>query len=128
MSFYNMLFGQNSNSAVILALINLKESDIERFRDCHIRKEDIIIYTRTGGGNREDYPNEILTNSPYYLRDKDDDDDNTYATFYFKFPEELKDDIVKFLDVKANGVPASIVNKCLEVWNRPKTDIRKIEL
>lgn len=121
MSFYNMLFGQNSNSAVILALINLKETDVERFRDCHIHKDYITIYTRTGGGNREDYPNTTLVESPYYLRDEDEDDDNTYATYYFKFPDELREDIIKFLDVKTNGVPASIVNKCLEVWNRPET-------
>jgi hypothetical protein len=127
MSFYNMLFGKNSNSAVILALLEFKEPDIERFRDCHIQQDGITIYTRTGGNNRENYPNEKLTSSPYYLRDEDEDDDNTYATFYFKFPDELKEDIVKFLDVKANGVPASIVNKCLEVWNRPETDEDKYQ-
>lgn len=127
MSFYNMLFGQNSNSAVILALIDLKDTDIERFRDCHLLEDCISIYTRTGGNNREDYPNEKLTSSPYYLRDQDEDDDNTYATFYFKFPDELKDDIVKFMDVKTNGVPASIVNKCITVWSRPETDEDKYQ-
>lgn len=122
MSFYNMLFGQNPTSELVLSLLDLKQTDIERFRDCNILEDGIIIYTRTGGGNREDYPNEKLTSSPFYLYDEDDDGDCTYATYYFKFPDELREDIIKLSDIKANGIPASIVRKCIEVANRPKTD------
>lgn len=42
---------------------------------------------RTGGGNREDYPNAALTTHPLYLRDVDDDYDPTYAHYYFRIPE-----------------------------------------
>lgn len=125
MSMYNLLFGKNPNSSVILALIGLKENDIERFRDCSISEGGIKIHTRTGGGNRSDYPNEKLTSNPNYLHDEDDDFDSTYADFYFSFPENLKEDCLKFLDVEKNGVPASIIKAVNEVMSRPETDSDK---
>lgn len=121
MSMYNLLFGKNKNSEVILALLGLKENDIERYRDVWMDEEGITIYTRTGGGNREDYPNEKLTSHPCYLRDEDDDGDCTYANYYFKFPDELKNDCILFCDVQTNGVPASIIRKVIETINRPET-------
>lgn len=93
-SLYNMLFGENHDTKDILAALNLTKSDIERFRDCWINeaKGEIAIYTRTGGNNREYYPNEILTSHPSFLRYEDDDYDNTYTTFYFSMPEVPKED------------------------------------
>lgn len=88
MSFYNMLFGQNPSTEQILSLLNLKKEDIERFRDCGIDGDGIYIFTRTGGGNRESYPNEILTSHPLYKYDFDDSFDNTYAYYYFESPEQ----------------------------------------
>lgn len=88
MSFYNMLFGKNSNTETILAAIGLKEGYIERFRDCWIDGNEICILTRTGGLNREDYQNKVLTSNPYYLYDEDDDFDNTYATYHFSIPNK----------------------------------------
>ena len=101
MSMYNMLFGQNPNSDIVLALIGLKESDIERYRDCGLENTGdeylIYVYTRTGGRNREDYPNELLTENEYYIRDEDDEFDSTYATYYFNIPTDIKQDIIKGL-------------------------------
>lgn len=115
------MFGKNPNSAVILALLGLKENDIERYRDAWMDKDGITIHTRTGGGNRKDYPNEALTSHPCHLRNEDDDGDSTYANYYFKFPDELKDDCILFCDVQTNGVPASVVRKVTETINRPET-------
>jgi len=92
MSFYNMIFGKNPDTKDILALLGLSETDIERFRDCYINDDEICIYTRTGGGNREYYPNEVLTSHPNYIRDEDDDYDCTYATYYFSLPQPPKGD------------------------------------
>jgi hypothetical protein len=91
-----MFFGMNQNTELILALIKLKKCDIERFRDCDIdySSREISIYTRTGGGNREDYPNELLLDNSYYKYDEDDEYDSTYATFYFEFPKEIAGDIL----------------------------------
>lgn len=88
MSFYNMLFGINPDYKKILSLLDLKEEDIERFRDCGLKDGRIYIYTRTGGDNRECFPNEILTSNPHYLYDENDDFDSTYATYYFSIPED----------------------------------------
>lgn len=95
MSLYNMLFGKNSNTESILNSLGLKEYDVERFRDCRIDsdKQEIWIYTRTGGGNRDYYPNELLTSNQNYKYDEDDDFDSTYATYYFNYPEELLNEI-----------------------------------
>lgn len=124
MSFYNMLFGCNPNREIILALIGLKENDVERFRDCGIDSENkhIYIYTRTGGGNRDDYLNELLTNNIYYLYDEDDEYDCTYSTYYFKFPEDIEQDILDFLDLTNKGISAKLINRILEVFNRPETE------
>lgn len=89
MSLYNMLFGMNSDTETILAALSLTRSDIERFRDCWADdvNDRIVILTRTGGGNREYYPNAALVQHPLYLSDKDDDFDPTYAYYYFSLPE-----------------------------------------
>lgn len=93
MSFYNMLFGKNPAIPYILATLRLTERDVERFRDCYVTNGKIAIYTRTGGGNRDDYQQEKLTSHPLYLYDRDDDFDSTYATFYFSFPDEWKEEL-----------------------------------
>lgn len=122
MSLYNLLFGKNPHTSVILALLDLKENDVERFRNCSMSKNGISIYTRTGGNNRGDYPNELLTNNKCYLRDEDDNIDNTYATFYFKFPDDIKDDCLKLSNIKENGIPSSIIKKVHCILSRPETN------
>lgn len=53
MSFYNMIFGKNPMSDVILATLGLTRSDVGRFRDVYLEEDTIAVYTRNGGGNRE---------------------------------------------------------------------------
>ena len=88
-----MLFGQNANAEVLLKLLNLTPSQIPRFRDVFWDGEFIVVHTRTGGGNREEYAleNEALTLMPGYVRDEDAEFDCTYANFYFKPPAELEE-------------------------------------
>jgi hypothetical protein len=90
---YNAMFGQNPISDVILTMLGLTKVDCGRFRDCSINNGEICIYTRNGGGNREEYDwvFDTLSDHPDYLRDEDDEFDSTYATIYFKFPEKYKD-------------------------------------
>jgi hypothetical protein len=56
-SMYNMIFGQNPAAGALLAIVGLTKTDVGRFRDVYVVKEDgetlIAIYTRNGGGNRE---------------------------------------------------------------------------
>ncbi len=101
---YNVLFGENDKADVLLRCLGLGPGDFGRFRDAFIEDGKIAVYTRAGGGNREcwgdcDGTNEctgcIMTNIvpsyKYYIEDKDDDFDSTYATVYFEFPEEYKE-------------------------------------
>lgn len=93
--FYNMVFGQNKASDAILATLGLRRGDFGRFRDVFIAEGEIAVYTRNGGGNREDYQEvfDTLSKHPCYLRNADDDFDCTYATIYFKFPEEYSEEL-----------------------------------
>jgi len=97
MSMYNMMFGQNPAADVILATLGLTRADVGRFRDAFIADGEIAVYTRNGGGNRETYQDVIdsLAKHPCYLRDCDDDFDCTYATIFFRLPEEYADDLKK---------------------------------
>jgi hypothetical protein len=159
MGLYNMIFGTNPASRLILATLDLQTKDVGRFRDCFISQGEIAVYTRNGGGNREcwhaqtpkngspeckhhtieeerdiyeettvgqvqimtgkivgrktetlyvcEAPNtelcacpgciiqHRLPKHPLYLRDEDDDFDSTYATIYFRFPEEFAEDLKK---------------------------------
>lgn len=86
------MFGKDDESDRILAELGLTEADVERFRDCWIEigeeEPRIVICTRTGGLNRETWPNAKLTSHPCYIRDYDDDCDETYAYYVFTMPEE----------------------------------------
>jgi hypothetical protein len=94
---YNMVFGMNPLADVILATLGLKRSDVGRFRDCYVAEGQIAVYTRNGGGNREEYQDVIdaLAQHPCYVRDADDEFDSTYATIYFRFPEEYAEGLSK---------------------------------
>jgi hypothetical protein len=90
---YNVLFGVNILAHRLLELLKLDHRDIPRFRDCYLQGGHIVVYTRTGGGNREDYLTEVgvLTSHPLYVRDEDDSYDETYASYFFKYPEEWRE-------------------------------------
>lgn len=113
-SMYNMLFGENPLSSAFLKILGLTKEKIPRYRDCFWTGQYIAVYTRTGGGNRayyeslescrENYPeyfdggkdeprgpwNSDLRNHPEYVKDEDDDNDTTYATFYFNLPAKFE--------------------------------------
>lgn len=90
---YNMLFGENDLADVLLKMLNLTKEDCGRYRDCYldIKGEKIIIYTRNGGGNREDYEDvfDVLSKHPNYICDYDDDFDCTYASIEFSVPDKF---------------------------------------
>lgn len=101
MTMYNILFGRNPMSRLLLAMLNLTESDTGRFRDCYLTRVPpepdggelhIAIYTRNGGGNRDDYQEVTarLQAHPQYVSDTDDDFDATYALYVFTVPEKFK--------------------------------------
>lgn len=107
MNMYHMVFGTSgyARAEVLLPILGFESfAKVGRFRDCWIERRGndelaIAIYTRNGGGNRDSYADQIHTmrNNPNYLSDKDDSFDSTYATFYFKLPDDLDELIVATL-------------------------------
>lgn len=92
---YNMLFGLNRAAVPLLKVLNVDHTTVPRFRDCFLNEAgtEIIIYTRSGGGNRDEYAelNRMMMEIPGYLRDEDDSYDNTYALFYYEIPEQHRE-------------------------------------
>lgn len=111
-----MMNGVNQAAFYILPMLGKHPESYPRFRDCFIQprgwglRDDgmpvmtdqekaekelaIYVYTRVGGGNRDDYEDQIteMQGHPNYIRDYDDDFDCTYATFVFSIPQEWQKD------------------------------------
>lgn len=106
-SLYAMIFGDGSRGHPLLAHLGFGSlGELGRYRDAWIEQSPdgdpwIAVYTRLGGANREDYAEVIrgLRTNPHYLLDRDGTFDDTYATFYFRPPEDL----VATLDELAEG-------------------------
>lgn len=120
MSLYNALFGVNPLAGVCLQALGITTENVPRFRDAYINETgEIVIHTRTGGGNRDFYDSEArcrahnpeyftgdepptgpwntdLRALPGFLYDEDDDFDSTYADFHFK-PTPEWEPIIKTL-------------------------------
>jgi hypothetical protein len=109
MGLYNIVFKTSAHAPLVLAILGRPPSAFGRFRDAWIEKDEagvvrLAVYTRNGGGNREDnMPS--FEDDPHYLFDRDDDFDSTYATIYFKPPVELPAELRESLpaDLKAPG-------------------------
>ena len=127
MSLYNMLFGRNSQSELLLAVIGFKEVDVERLRDVFTEDDGrtIAVYTRTGGGNRSDYPQTALYRSPLFASTVDDDYDTTYATFRFRVPDEFVSDVNGLADLLTHGLRAEFAQHVAKTLRREPTDADK---
>lgn len=95
MSLYNMLFGETGAETrnFLFELLGKTPGDFGRYRDIYVTDEFIVVHTRNGGGNREDYEYvfEDMSNHPLYAYDEDDDFDCTYANIYFRHPPEYSE-------------------------------------
>jgi hypothetical protein len=105
MSLYNLLHGRNPFSSVLLKVLEIDQPGSKyesgRFRDIYLDEggTKIILYTRNGGGNREEYQDtiDVLASHPNYLTDYDDDFDSTYAYIEFSMPDEHKEFVKEFM-------------------------------
>lgn len=103
MSLYSMLFpGGEERGRVLLVVLGYRSfEEVGRFRDAWVERDDthgvvIHLYTRNGGGNRDDYATEInaLRSHECYLRDADDSLDRTYASFWFRIPDAWREQLL----------------------------------
>lgn len=94
MSLYNLLFGVNPDAGELLKMLDLTTDDFGRFRDAYLNEDGtkIIVYTRCGGGNREDYQYVFTTMADHdeFITEYDDDFDCTYAYFEFRVPKRFE--------------------------------------
>lgn len=105
MSLYNQVFGFDPLSHMLIKALHVNPLHVPRFRDCFLLDGKIAIYTRTGGNNRSinetpwvfegkviprtvapDNWNSICAAHPDYLGTEDDEYDNTYAFWWFRYP------------------------------------------
>jgi hypothetical protein len=88
-----MLFGVNPDTETLLGLLGKSKAEFGRFRNVYMEDGYIVVYTRNGGGNREDYEEvfDEMSEHPWYSHDEDDSFDCTYASIYFKVPDNHKD-------------------------------------
>ena len=132
MSLYNMINGVNQATFYILPMLGEKHPDLyPRFRDCFVRKNDkdfeIHVYTRVGGNNRgQGYGEEELLKHPNYLRDFDDDEDSTYATYVFSVPEEWKQDFEKIVEGELLDVSSEYQQRLKIVYPKLATQFDSI--
>ena len=117
-----MINGVNPSTFFILPMLGEKHPDeYPRFRDCFINNNEIHIYTRVGGNNRNNgYGEEKLQQHPNFLRDFDDDYDNTYATYVFSIPKEWKNDFEKIKEGKLKEISQSYKDRLYTVFPKLK--------
>ncbi len=113
MSLYNMMHGVSPATFFVLPMLGKHPDEYPRFRDCFISNEEhpqydnhIHVYTRTGGGNRDDYEAEIeaMRALPEYVTDFDDSFDSTYASFVFRIPERWQADFARIVAGDVHGI------------------------
>lgn len=124
MSLYNMLFGTNEDTPVLLGIIEVNKEYFTRFRDIELTKagEVIRVFTRIGGEYRKVYKEtwQKIRNHKLYIKDYDDSFDETYAYIEFSVPERFIETTRKMF----KGEPESFENrfkKELEDMNKPGT-------
>jgi hypothetical protein len=104
MSLYSMVCGNNPLYTMLHAILATEGPlpEIPRYRDTWTKifdgKPYIVIHTRTGGGNREDYvsENKALAQHPLYRTDEDDPFDSTFADFVFAVPEKWRAKVLRY--------------------------------
>ena len=120
MNLYQWVNGINPATFHFLPMLGNHPDMYPRFRDCFIveykfqiidgmpfmrpveggRKDLIFILTRTGGGNREDYQEQIdwMRSLPGFIEDYDEEFDSTFAFFVYKIPEKWQPEMDSFND------------------------------
>lgn len=128
MSLYNQLFGTNEDTPILLGMLGVNKDFFYRFRDIFLCNDgnSIKVYTRTGGGNRKEYKEnwKEIRNHNLYIKDYDDDFDETYAYIEFNIPEKYKKTAKKMFKGEPITVEEQFKKECKEM-SIPGTDAYK---
>lgn len=95
-TLYELVAGQNAYAKMALAIINLDQNQIARYRDSTLFNPDkehdfwrVAVLARSGGPNRTHFDMSALESHPLFLSTEDMKADPTYALYEFSFPKEL---------------------------------------
>lgn len=138
MTMYNTLFDTNPYTNVLLMALGITQADVPAFRDCYLDDNgDIVIFTRTGGRNRDMYEDGQRARQRYpeyfdgsandpkgpwnadlrlldgFKCDADDEFDHTYARFYFAPPAALADALKEIAQKQGNNDPNAAFRKLM---------------
>ena len=118
MSLYNMINGFNPYCFFFIPMLGRKPEEYPRFRDYFLTKENnIAIYTRVGGGNRNcGYGEENLYKDENFITTYDDEYDNTYAIYEFKVQKKKKKDFDLIIDGKLKDVSKEYIEYLKEFY------------
>ena len=118
---YEMICTINPDAGRVLNLIGLDPTFLIeecRLRDVYLSKDrtKVVIFTRIGGGNRSYHTSAItkLRNFKGYIRDYDDDFDNTYASFEYQIPSNKLIEVVAFLSSSDTTTGGEKIKQSLE--------------
>lgn len=129
MSLYNLVNGVKPAVFFVLPMLGKHPEEYPRFRDCFLSDEDhpeydskIIVYTRTGGGNRDAYvdENNAIRSMPGFIADYDDSFDSTFACWVFEVPSEFKNDFEKIVSGGIKNVSAEYQSRLRSVYPKLK--------
>jgi hypothetical protein len=132
MSFYNMMNGVNPATFFITPMLGERHPDTyPRFRDCFVDtengKREIQIYTRVGGGNRDEgYGEEELYKHQNFLRTYDDDFDSTYGYYVFSVPTEWEKDFDLIVEGKIKEISPEYKERLYKVFPKLKGTFDKL--
>lgn len=127
--------GVNPATFFFLPMLNKHPDEYPRFRDCFLYDNDhpeydehILIYTRTGGGNREAYTHEnnVMREMPGYVTDWDGEFDSTFAMWVFRVPEKWKVDYHLIMNSKINEVSIEYQKQMKKVFPKLAYEFNKL--
>ena len=129
MSLYNALFGVNKIAPLLLKMLDIDQPNNKypsgRFRDIYFSEDGkrIVLYTRNGGGNREQYQETIdkLATHPNYIKDYDDDFDCTFAYIEFSIPKEFESECADLAKSEPPRNPSKAWDQLLKDMESGKT-------
>jgi hypothetical protein len=107
----------NPDSDKLLSLLGKTKADFGRFRNVYMEDGCIVVHTRNGGGDREDYEDvfDEMSEHPWYSHDADDDFDYTYANIYFKIPEGSQETYMALMDFNKGENPSKQWSELLAI-------------
>ena len=117
MSLYNMIKGYNPACIFIMPMLDKKQDEYPRFRDCFVEDGKIAIFTRVGGNNRNcGFGEDELYKDPNFVTTYDDDFDNTYGTYLFNVPDKWEEDFDRIMSGKIDEVSDDYYNHVCEFY------------